>query len=167
MNHFELEGGELYAEGVPLAKIAEEVGTPVYVYSSATLERHYTVLRDALVAAGLKDPLIAFAVKANSKSTFWYKPASFKTLGVTEPKTLDDLFAIADKYKAAGKVPFATGGKSGWPLTDYFENLYIRVATPQMYNDLFVTHKVAWTVNHGTEVRMAQGLTTSVEGSPD
>jgi diaminopimelate decarboxylase len=71
MNHFELAksadgGGELCCEGVPLARIAAEVGTPVYVYSSATLERHYAVLRDALTAAGLKDPLIAFAVKANS-----------------------------------------------------------------------------------------------------
>jgi diaminopimelate decarboxylase len=66
MNHFELQGGELNCEDVPLATIAEAVGTPVYVYSSATLERHFTVLRDALVGAGLKDPLIAFAVKANS-----------------------------------------------------------------------------------------------------
>ena len=66
MNHFELLGGELHCEDVPLAAIAEAVGTPVYVYSSATLERHFTVLRDALVAAGLQDPLIAFAVKANS-----------------------------------------------------------------------------------------------------
>ena len=66
MNHFELRGGELFAEDVALSTIADEVGTPVYVYSSATLERHYTVLRDALVGAGLKDPLIAFAVKANS-----------------------------------------------------------------------------------------------------
>ncbi|WP_334165444.1 diaminopimelate decarboxylase, partial [Phenylobacterium sp.] len=66
MNHFELRGGELHCEDAPLARIAAEVGTPVYVYSSATLERHYTVLRDALVAAGLRDPLIAFAVKANS-----------------------------------------------------------------------------------------------------
>ena len=66
MNHFELQDGQLFCEGVPLAKIAEAVGSPVYVYSSATLERHYTVLRDALLAAGLKDPLIAFAVKANS-----------------------------------------------------------------------------------------------------
>ncbi|RAK62827.1 diaminopimelate decarboxylase [Phenylobacterium kunshanense] len=66
MNHFELQGGELWCEGVPLVRIAEAVGTPVYVYSSATLERHFTVLRDALTGAGLKDPLIAFAVKANS-----------------------------------------------------------------------------------------------------
>jgi diaminopimelate decarboxylase len=66
MNHFELRGGELWCEGVSLARIAEAVGTPVYVYSSATLERHFTVLRDALLGAGLRDPLIAFAVKANS-----------------------------------------------------------------------------------------------------
>ena len=66
MNHFELKGGELTCEDVPLARIAEAVGTPVYVYSSATLERHYTVLRDALTGAGLGEPLIAYAVKANS-----------------------------------------------------------------------------------------------------
>ena len=71
MNHFELRDGELACEDVPLSRIAEAVGTPVYVYSSATLERHYTVLRDALVSEGLRgehgaDPLIAFAVKANS-----------------------------------------------------------------------------------------------------
>jgi diaminopimelate decarboxylase len=65
MNHFELLGGELACEDTPLRRIAEAVGTPVYVYSSATLERHYTVLRDAFRAAGLGEPLIAFAVKAN------------------------------------------------------------------------------------------------------
>ena len=65
MNHFELQGGELRCEDVPLSRIADAVGTPVYVYSSATLERHFTVLRDAMAAAGLGDPLIAFAVKAN------------------------------------------------------------------------------------------------------
>ena len=66
MNHFELRDGELFCEDVPLSAIAEAVGTPVYVYSTATFERHYTVLRDALEAEGVRDPLIAFAVKANS-----------------------------------------------------------------------------------------------------
>jgi diaminopimelate decarboxylase len=66
MNHFELQAGELVCEDTPLERIAEAVGTPVYVYSSATLERHYLVLREALSAAGLGEPLIAFAVKANS-----------------------------------------------------------------------------------------------------
>jgi diaminopimelate decarboxylase len=66
MNHFELREGELFCEDVALADIAQAVGTPVYVYSTATFERHYTVLREALEAEGVRDPLIAFAVKANS-----------------------------------------------------------------------------------------------------
>lgn len=63
MNHFELRDGALHAEGVALERIADAVGTPVYVYSSATIERHVRVFREAL--SGLHDPLIAYAVKAN------------------------------------------------------------------------------------------------------
>ncbi|HEU4968130.1 diaminopimelate decarboxylase [Sphingomonas sp.] len=63
MDHFQLKDGELYAESVPLARIAEEVGTPVYVYSRATLERHARVFREAL--EGLGRVHLAFAVKAN------------------------------------------------------------------------------------------------------
>ncbi|MFI4973452.1 MAG: diaminopimelate decarboxylase [Caulobacterales bacterium] len=67
MNHFELRAGELHAEDVPLSRIAREVGTPVYVYSTATLERHYLVFRDALRAhPGIGEPFVAYAVKANS-----------------------------------------------------------------------------------------------------
>jgi len=63
MNFFEVRDGELWCEGVPLRQIADEVGTPVYVYSTATLERHYTVFRDAFAN---RKVLIAYAVKANS-----------------------------------------------------------------------------------------------------
>lgn len=63
MDHFELKNGELHAEDVPLARIAAEVGTPVYVYSRATLERHARVLKDAL--ADVPNVHIAFAIKAN------------------------------------------------------------------------------------------------------
>ena len=63
MDRFQNRGGVLFAEDVPLPLIAEEVGTPVYVYSRATLVRHARVFRDAL--SGLKQPHIAFAVKAN------------------------------------------------------------------------------------------------------
>jgi diaminopimelate decarboxylase len=63
MNHFQYKNDELYCEEVPLARIAAEVGTPVYVYSTATLERHYRVFDEAL--AGL-DHLICFSVKACS-----------------------------------------------------------------------------------------------------
>src|SRR5690606_7766548 len=58
-----LRDGVMHAEDVPLTLIAEAAGTPVYVYSTATMRRHARVFREAL--AGLDDPLIAFAVKAN------------------------------------------------------------------------------------------------------
>ena len=63
MDHFQLRDGVLHAEDIPLTRIAEEVGTPVYVYSRATLVRHARVFREAL--SGIKNPHIAFAVKAN------------------------------------------------------------------------------------------------------
>jgi diaminopimelate decarboxylase len=65
MDHFQPIDGVLHAENVPLNRIAEEVGTPVYVYSRATLERHARVFRSALVDAGVVNPHIAFAIKAN------------------------------------------------------------------------------------------------------
>ncbi|MEM6585500.1 MAG: diaminopimelate decarboxylase [Pseudomonadota bacterium] len=63
MDHFEYRDGVMHAEDVPLPRIADEVSTPVYVYSRATLERHAAVFRDGL--AGVPDKLIAFAVKSN------------------------------------------------------------------------------------------------------
>jgi diaminopimelate decarboxylase len=67
MDHFQYRDGELYAEDVPLARIAEAVGTPVYVYSRATLERHARVFREAVaqVEGGAARTHCAFAVKAN------------------------------------------------------------------------------------------------------
>ncbi len=62
MDHFEYHDGVLYAEDVPLSAIAERFGTPCYVYSAATIRRHYRVFDEAL--AGL-DHEICYAVKAN------------------------------------------------------------------------------------------------------
>ncbi|QFU09788.1 Diaminopimelate decarboxylase [Rhodobacteraceae bacterium THAF1] len=63
MDHFLYRDGRLMAEDVDLAQIAQEVGTPCYVYSAATLTRHYQVFEDAL--AGM-DHLICFAMKSLS-----------------------------------------------------------------------------------------------------
>jgi diaminopimelate decarboxylase len=63
VNHFEYQNGRLMAEDVDLAEIAERVGTPVYVYSAATLERHYDVFKAAFAP---RDAFVAYAVKANS-----------------------------------------------------------------------------------------------------
>lgn len=68
MHYFDLKDGVLHAEGVSLEALADRVGTPTYVYSSATLRRHYGLLREACDAhrSALGEALIAFAVKANS-----------------------------------------------------------------------------------------------------
>ncbi|MFN5616361.1 MAG: diaminopimelate decarboxylase, partial [Brevundimonas sp.] len=67
MDHFDCRDGVLHAEDVSLETVAAEVGTPAYVYSTATLTRHYRVLAEAVAAwpDALRRPLIAFAVKAN------------------------------------------------------------------------------------------------------
>ena len=63
MHHFAYRDGVLHAEDVSLKALAEEIGTPFYCYSSATLERHYKVMHDAFVGT---DHMICYAMKANS-----------------------------------------------------------------------------------------------------
>jgi diaminopimelate decarboxylase len=63
MHHFEYRDGEMYAEAVPLKKIAKEVGTPAYVYSLATLRRHFRVFDQAFKTV---PHIVCFSVKANS-----------------------------------------------------------------------------------------------------
>jgi diaminopimelate decarboxylase len=63
MHHFEYRNGEMHAEGVPLKRIAKEVGTPAYIYSLATLRRHYQVFDRAFAQVR---HIVCFSVKANS-----------------------------------------------------------------------------------------------------
>lgn len=63
MNHFDVKAGALHCEGVPLEQIARDVGTPTYVYSTATLTRHLRVVQEAFAAV---PTLVCYSVKANS-----------------------------------------------------------------------------------------------------
>ncbi len=72
MNHFHYIDGVLHAENVPIPEIAKTVGTPFYVYSTATLERHYKVFSQAFADV---DAMVCYAMKANSNQ------AVLKTLG--------------------------------------------------------------------------------------
>ncbi|WP_367354040.1 diaminopimelate decarboxylase [Agrobacterium pusense] len=63
MNHFGYIDGVLHAENVPMPEIAKAVGTPFYVYSTATLERHYKVFSGAFADV---DAMVCYAMKANS-----------------------------------------------------------------------------------------------------
>jgi len=63
MHYFRYSQGQLFGEEASVARIAEEVGTPCYLYSKRTLRRHFRVLQEAFAQV---DPIICFAVKANS-----------------------------------------------------------------------------------------------------
>jgi alpha-glucoside transport system substrate-binding protein len=82
--------------------------------------------------------------KGANKSTIWYNVASFEEAGVEAPETWEDLTAAADTLKAAGITPYSVGVDVGWPITDIFENVYLRTAGPEMYDQL-ARHEIAWT----------------------
>jgi diaminopimelate decarboxylase len=106
MNFFSYKNGVLSAEDVPLDRLAREVGTPFYCYSSATLARHYKVFAAALP----NDSLIAFSVKANGNL------AVLKTLGSLGAGA--DVVSGGELKKAraagipAGKIVFSGVGKT-------------------------------------------------------
>ncbi len=108
MDHFNLRNGELHAEDVPLAAIADAVGTPVYVYSRATLERHLQVFREGL--SGLDDPLIAYSVKANPNAALLAVLAK-QGAGADVVSAGELLRAVAAGIPA-GKIVFSGVGKT-------------------------------------------------------
>jgi diaminopimelate decarboxylase len=111
MDHFNYRNGELFAEDVPVADIAERFGTPAYVYSRATLERHYRAYDDAL---GNRPHLVCYAVKANSNlavlNVLARLGAGFDIVSAGELERV--LRAGGDP----GKVVFSGVGKQEWEM---------------------------------------------------
>ena len=107
MNHFVRKDGKLYCEETALARIAADVGTPCYVYSRATFERHYRHLDDAL--SGMPH-VICFAVKANSNVAVLHLLAG---LGAgADVVSGGELFRAVRAGIPAGKIVFAGNGKT-------------------------------------------------------
>lgn len=92
----------------------------------------------------VNDQLYGVWFKAANKSTIWYRPPAFESAGVEPPETWEDLLEISGTLSDAGTTPFAIGGGDGWTLTDWFENVYLRTAGPEMYDQL-ADHEIPWT----------------------
>ncbi|MCF8707305.1 diaminopimelate decarboxylase [Rhizorhapis sp. SPR117] len=108
MNHFEYKNGVMHVEQVPMGTIAQAVGTPVYVYSTATLERHVRVFQEAL--APLPDPLVAFAVKANPNAAVL---ATLARLGLgADVVSAGELRRAVAAGIEPGKIVFSGVGKT-------------------------------------------------------
>jgi ABC-type glycerol-3-phosphate transport system substrate-binding protein len=82
--------------------------------------------------------------KANNASTVWYNVAAFEDAGVEPPTTWDEFLEAADTIKASGLPAFSIAGADGWTLTDLFENIYLRTAGAEKYDQLS-RHEIPWT----------------------
>jgi alpha-glucoside transport system substrate-binding protein len=88
--------------------------------------------------------LYGILFKSANKSLGWYNVQTFEDAGVEPPATYDDLGTAADTIAASGVPPFSIAGADGWTLTDLFENIYLRTAGPEKYDQLS-RHEIPWT----------------------
>ena len=95
--------------------------------------------------------------KASNKSLVWYRPDIFEAAGVEPPETWDDFVALNQTIADFGVPPLSVGGADGWTLTDWFENVYLQTAGPEMYDQL-VNHEIPW-----TDPSVVEALTTLSE----
>ncbi|HSA52955.1 MAG TPA: extracellular solute-binding protein [Yinghuangia sp.] len=82
--------------------------------------------------------------KGANKSLIWYNAQVFDDAGASEAATWADLQKTASLISDSGTPPFAAGGADGWVLTDWFENIYLSQAGPEMYDKL-AQHQIPWT----------------------
>ncbi|MDT0310001.1 ABC transporter substrate-binding protein [Streptomyces sp. DSM 44917] len=96
-------------------------------------------------------------VKAANKSLIWYSTTAFEYAGVEPPATWDDFVDTAWTVWESGTTPLSVAGADGWTLTDWFENIYLSQAGPEMY-DRLAAHEIPW-----TDESVTDALTTLAE----
>ena len=129
-------------------------------------------LRDAIVdnfgeavadVGSIDGTQYAVMFKGANKSTVWYAVPAFEEAGVEPPETWDELNEVRDTLKAAGVTPYSVGVDVGWPITDIFENIYIRTAGTEMYDQL-TNREIPWT---DQSVKDALALLADIVGESD
>ena len=88
--------------------------------------------------------LYSVVFKGANKSTVWFNVDAFKNAGVNPPDSWDAFMQNAKTLKASGTPAYSLGAADGWTLTDLFENIYLRQAGPDKYDQL-ADHKIKWT----------------------
>ena len=95
-----------------------------------------------------KPQFFGFNYKADVKSLVWYSPENFKDAGYEVPQTVEDLVALSDKIVKDGGKPWCiglgSGGATGWPATDWIEDILLRTEKPEVY-DGWVNNSIKFT----------------------
>jgi alpha-glucoside transport system substrate-binding protein len=95
-------------------------------------------------AGTVDNQLYGLLFKAANKSTVWYNVPLFEEAGVEPPEDFDAFLEGARTLRASGTRAYSIGAADGWTLTDMFENIYLRQAGPEKYDQL-ATHEIPWT----------------------
>ncbi|MDF1872063.1 ABC transporter substrate-binding protein [Vannielia sp.] len=94
------------------------------------------------------DALYGFFYKVDLKSLVWYIPENFEDAGYEVPETLEELKALSDQIVADGDTPWCiglgSGGATGWPATDWVEDMLLRTQPPEVY-DQWVSNEIPFT----------------------
>ncbi|HEY8473828.1 MAG TPA: ABC transporter substrate-binding protein [Natronosporangium sp.] len=109
--------------------------------AEAVTEHHTAPWRELGVVDGR---LYGVYFKVANKSVIWYRTEAFAEAGVTPPRTWEELIEVTRTLADAGVGTMAVPGADGWVLTDWFENIYLRVAGPEKYDQL-ARHEIPWT----------------------
>jgi len=115
--------------------------------AAANVKKYWS--KDWAGYASTDGTLYASPLMASVKGFIWYSPAKFKEWGVEVPKTYDELLTLSKTIQnKTGKAPWCAGfgsdAATGWPGTDWVEDLVLRQAGPETY-DKWVTHKIPFT----------------------
>ncbi len=93
------------------------------------------------------DNLYGFFFNVNVKSLVWYSPENFEDAGYDVPSSMEELKSLSDQIVADGGTPWCiglgSGGATGWPATDWVEDMMLRTQSPEVYDD-WTTNKVAF-----------------------
>ncbi|MDG3086007.1 ABC transporter substrate-binding protein [Vibrio hannami] len=85
-----------------------------------------------------KDQLFGFFYKVDLKSLVWYVPENFEDAGYEVPETMEELKALTEQIVKDGETPWCvglgSGGATGWPATDWVEDMMLRTQSPQDYD---------------------------------
>ena len=95
-----------------------------------------------------KAQFFGFSYKTDVKSLVWFSPENFKDAGYAVPATMEELIALSDQIVADGGKPWCiglgSGGATGWPATDWIEDIMLRTQAPDVY-DKWVSNEVKFT----------------------
>lgn len=98
-----------------------------------------------MAGADGEEALYGFFYKVDVKSLVWYSPENFEDAGYDIPETMEDLKALTEQIVADGETPWCiglgSGGATGWPATDWVEDLMLRTQAPEVY-DAWVSNEI-------------------------